>query len=426
MQKSTNRIARRITFAFLLYGIVLILMLGLSLVAAFKTVETSMLDDILSDELEHFRQQADNVETFGFFRSRTTSIYVAPLDEVSDIPAHVRYLTPGKHDLRYKNRDYRVLVEHIGEARYIVKFDDTNIHEREREFIQLAWLCSIAILVIALVIGWGASHQIIRPIKLLANQVIAFKNKPPCKSLDLSAFNNDEVGVLAHELQHYHDQLRNLLIREKEFAGNVSHELRTPITSISLAAEVLASNTDLSPIEHQRIQRIQRAVGEMSELIDTFLILAQVNNKSTKHDYAACELGPIVRKVVEQQRIWLGGKQLEVIIEVSEQLNVLAPPGIPSVLVANLIRNAFRYTERGTVTISIKSKQLMIKDTGVGIDESMQKRIFKRETMNKSGDRDRARLGLSIVQRICERYGWTVCFESKRGQGTQFIVVFST
>lgn len=425
MQKTTNRIARRITLAFLLYGVVLTLMLGLSLVVAFKSIETSMLDDILNDELRHFRQQVDIVDTFGFFRSRTTTIYVAPLDELSDLPAHVRDLAPGAHDLIYNNRDFRVLVKHINETRYIVKFDDTKIHEREQDFIRLVWICSIIILMISLAIGWVTSHQIIRPVKQLVNQIIAFKSKPG-KSLDLTTFNNDEIGVLAHELQHYHDQLKDLLIREKEFAGNVSHELRTPVTSISLAAEVMASKADLSPIERQRIQRIQRAVSEMSELIDTFLILAQVNNKSTKKDYAACELGPIVRKVVEQQRIWLGGKPLEVVIEESEQLTVFAPPGIPNVLIANLVRNAFRYTERGTVTISIKSKQLMVTDTGVGIDESMQARIFKRERMHNTSDMDRVRLGLSIVQRICERYGWTVCFESKKGQGTQFTVVFST
>ncbi len=424
MQKTTNRIARRISLAFLLYGVVLTLVLGLSLVVVFKSIEESMLDDILHDELKHFRLEAGRVQSFGFFRSRATSIYAAPLDDISDIPAHVRNLPEGVHDLVYKNRDYRVLVEHIGETRYIVKFDDTKIHEREREFVRLVLLCSIVILMIAVFIGWRASHQIIRPIKQLVNQVIAFKNKPG-ESLDLSTFNNDEIGVLAHELQHYHDQLRNLLIREKEFAGNVSHELRTPVTSISLAAEVLASKADLSPIERQRIQRIQRAVGEISELIDTFLILAQINNKSTKHDYTTCELGPIIRKVVEQQRIWLGSKPLEVIIEESEQLIVLAPPGIPNVLVANLVRNAFRYTERGTVTISMKSGQLIVTDTGIGIDESMQARIFKRETMENSDDMDRVRLGLSIVQRICERYGWTVCFESKKGQGTQFTVVFS-
>lgn len=424
MQKTTNRIARRISLAFLLYGVVLTLVLGLSLVVVFKSIEESMLDDILHDELKHFRLETGRVQSFGFFRSRATSIYAAPLDDISDIPAHVRNLPEGVHDLVYKNRDYRVLVEHIGETRYIVKFDDTKIHEREREFVRLVLLCSIVILMIAVFIGWRASHQIIRPIKQLVNQVIAFKNKPG-ESLDLSTFNNDEIGVLAHELQHYHDQLRNLLIREKEFAGNVSHELRTPVTSISLAAEVLASKADLSPIERQRIQRIQRAVGEISELIDTFLILAQINNKSTKHDYTTCELGPIIRKVVEQQRIWLGSKPLEVIIEESEQLIVLAPPGIPNVLVANLVRNAFRYTERGTVTISMKSGQLIVTDTGIGIDESMQARIFKRETMENSDDMDRVRLGLSIVQRICERYGWTVCFESKKGQGTQFTVVFS-
>ncbi len=243
--------------------------------------------------------------------------------------------------------------------------------------------------------------------------------------MDLSEFSDDEIGVLARKLKHYHEQLQHLLIREKEFASNVSHELRTPVTSIGLAAEVLATRTDLSTREYAQIQRVQRAVGEMTELIETFLILAQINSESTGY-HNACEMGPIVHKVIEQQRVWLGDKPVEVIVEGNEHLKVSAPPGILSVLVANLVRNSFRYTDQGTITVSLASNQLIVIDTGVGIDIPTQAQIFKGYVKNSSDDANRVGLGLAIVQRICERYGWVVSFESTKGQGSRFTVLFTS
>ena len=352
-------------------------------------------------------------------------LFTAPLDEVHSMPEYTRNLPQGSHDVTYDDRDFRILVKHSDDMRYIVQFDDTSIHQRERDFIRLVWLCSIVILLIAFITGYGVSHRIIHPIRQLAYQVTAFKNQPD-ESLDLSEFSDDEIGVLARKLQHYHEQLKHLLIREKEFASNVSHELRTPVTSISLAAEVLATNKNLSPIEFARIQRIQRAVGEISELIETFLILAQIDNESTKYNHI-CKMGPIVRKVVEQQSVWLGDKPVEVMIEENEQLEVSGHPGILSVLVANLVRNAFRYTERGSITVSLASKQLTVSDTGVGIDLPLQAQIFKRHVKANTDDTNNiGGLGLAIVQRICERYGWNVSFESKKGHGSRFTVLFTS
>ncbi|PTN12436.1 HAMP domain-containing sensor histidine kinase [Nitrosomonas aestuarii] len=426
MQKTTNRIAQRITFAFFLYGILLTSIIGLSLIAVFKSTQIRMLDDILSDELTHFLQQTetDQVPRL-FYRSRTKSIYAIPLDDLRNRLPYTRNLSQGTHDLTHEDRDYRVLVKHFDNMRYVVKFDDTNIRNLERDFVRLVGLCSIAILIIALFIAWGTSHQIMRPIKQLANQVTASRNDPD-KSLNLTEFDNDEIGDLASELQHYQEQLQHLLIREKEFASNVSHELRTQVTSIALATQILSARTGLTPKDHTRIQRIQRAVDEMSELIETFLVLAQISNKSVKYIDAVCDMNAIVQKVIDQQRIWLNDKPVKVIIEEKEPLKVSAQPGILSVLVANLVRNAFRYTERGTITISLTANQLIVTDTGRGIDDATQAQIFKGYVKHSSGNANRIGLGLAIVQRICERYEWTVSFESTQGKGSQFMVCFSS
>lgn len=422
MQK-TKRLSRRITLSFLLLGAVPTLLLGLSLVIALKAIEINILDDILYTELKQFQQQTDNSQRRGSSQSRSTiTTYASLPDEMNSIPGHLRSLPRGIHDVTHDGRDYRVLVENIGDTRYTIKFDDTSIHKRERDFIRLVWLCSLAALLIAFIFGWRVAHYVISPIRRLAYQVMAFKNQPG-ESLDLSEFSDDEIGVLTRKLQHYHEQLQQLLIREKEFASNVSHELRTPVTSISMAAEVLATKADLSAIEYERIQRIQRAAGEMSELIETFLVLAQINDEPTYG--ASCEMGPVVRKVIEQQRVWLGNKPIKVVLEENGQLVVAAPSGILSVLVANLVRNAFRYTERGTVTVLLAPGHLTVTDTGVGVDTVVQAQIFKGYTVKSSGNTNRAGLGLSIVQRICERYGWAVSFESTKGQGSRFTVVFT-
>ncbi|WP_292988035.1 HAMP domain-containing sensor histidine kinase [Nitrosomonas sp.] len=398
----------------------------MSLIAVFKSTQAHMLDDILADELTHFLQQieTDQIPQL-FYRSRTTSIYAIPLEDLSNRLPHTRNLSQGTHDLAYDGRDYRVLVKHIDNMRYVVKFDDTNIRNLERDYIHLVGLCSTVILIIALFIAWGTSHQIMRPIKQLANQVTASRNDPD-KSLNLSEFDNDEIGYLANELQHYQEQLQNLLVREKEFASNVSHELRTQVTSIALATQILSTRTDLTPKDHTRIQRIQRAVDEMIELIETFLVLAQISNNSVKYIDAVCDMKPIVQKVIDQQRIWLNDKPVKVVIEEKEQLKVSAQPGILSVLVANLVRNAFRYTERGSITISLTANQLIVTDTGRGIDDATQAQIFKGYVKHSSVNANRIGLGLAIVQRICERYGWTVSFQSTQGKGSQFMVSFSS
>lgn len=423
MQK-INRIGRRIVLEFLFFGTILVFVFGVVLVIALESFEKNMLDDILYAELREYRLQVENAKVLGFPNSRATIlIYITPFDEIADMPEHVRDLTQGFHNVKHNDRDYRILVEHIGETRYTVQFDETSIRERGRVFSYLVVVCSIAILIIALVFGWRLSLRVINPIKQLVGQVAAFKHQPG-ESLNLSVFKDDEIGALAQKFQHHHEQLQQLLIREKEFASNVSHELRTPVTSISLAAELMSAQPNLSAIDLGRIRRIQRAVGEISELIETFLVLAQIKSESSIcHD--ECALMPIVRRVIEQQRVWLGDKPVEVIIEEKEQLQLQAPSGVLSVLVANLVRNAFRYTDRGTVTVSITSKQLIVADTGVGIDPAMQIKLSEHTVNVNLNNSDRVRLGFIIVQRICERYGWTVSFESKIGQGSKFTILFT-
>ncbi|HNP35868.1 MAG TPA: HAMP domain-containing sensor histidine kinase [Woeseiaceae bacterium] len=419
--QASGRLGRRITLAFLVFGATLTIGLGLSLTFILDSVESRLIDDTLREELAHYRNQVETARALGNFNSRTTIIHVTPLDHPSEVPPYLRHLPPGSSTITRAGRNYRVLVDEIDGVRYTVQYDESSMRDHDRSFIRLVWASSIAGLLLALAIGWYLGRRLSRPVFKLANAINSLKEHPD-SSLDLSEYRDDEIGMLAGQLKHYHEELRALLQREKEFSGNVSHELRTPLTNISLAAEMLAGRSSLAATDLARVARIQRATREMSELVDTFLVLAQVDS-GINTQVSAVELAPIVADVVEQQRVWLGDKDVTVDIVETHDTRVTAPTRVISVLIANLVRNAFRYTRKGTVTITIAVDTISVIDTGVGIDVPDQSQLFERHVRGNTGDG--AGLGLSIVQRICERYGWTVRVDSTPGQGSRFTVWFN-
>jgi signal transduction histidine kinase len=92
-------------------------------------------------------------------------------------------------------------------------------------------------------------------------------------------------------------------------------------------------------------------------------------------------------------------------------------------VVANLIRNAFTNTPSGAVSISVKDNELTISDTGTGIRGEEIDKVFQRHF--RGGGSTGSGIGLSLVKRICDRYGWETIIDSTEGQGTSVQFVFN-
>lgn len=415
-----GRLGRKIALAFVTFGMLVTIGFGLSMVSGLKSVERGILNSALYAELAHFRAQQNTEQSQGEFHSRTTAIYIAPIGSSENIPQYIRDLPNGLHDVRNDSRNFRVLIEEIEGIRYVIEFDDTNILMRERVFLQWVLISVFGVLLVSIGFGVWIAQRLSRPVNHLAQQILSLRHQPH-GYLDLASYPNDEIGLLAQRFQQYHNELNALLVREKEFAADVSHELRTPVTTISLAADLLAAKPELSSKDADKIQRIQRATREMSELVETFLVLARIS-EDTEADYNACELKPVLEDVIAQQSVWLGDKPVAVKLQLNAKVTVPVPSRVLRVLIANLVRNAFRYTSEGEVTIVLEKNCITVTDTGVGIHESIQPRIFDRYVLGKSGDG--SGLGLSIVKRICDRYGWHVSVESVASEGSCFRVEF--
>ncbi|MEP6511726.1 MAG: HAMP domain-containing sensor histidine kinase, partial [Dokdonella sp.] len=209
-------------------------------------------------------------------------------------------------------------------------------------------------------------------------------------------------------------RLTEMVERDREFNADVSHELRTPLAVIASTTELLQSSPDLTEKLSLRLKRIERAVRQSSELIDALLLLSR-RERQAPNDGETTDVARVVEQVVDAQRPHIGNKPVDVRVEIEEPLETAAPSSVVAVALSNLIGNAFKYTQAGEVIINVGHSRVTIEDTGPGIDAEDAEKLFERGVrgtkVGKGGG-----LGLAIVRRLCELYGWKVSL-APRPQG---------
>ena len=215
-----------------------------------------------------------------------------------------------------------------------------------------------------------------------------------------------------------------------EFTANVSHELKTPLTSIKGFTDMLASGMVASPEDQKRfITMIGVEVDRLIDLINDILKLSELESVAIDQCEERSEASAVAKSAVEL--LTPSAQQAEVSLSLSGEPAVVAvPEGRLKELLLNLISNGIKYTEPGgSVTVRVQARDgralLTVADTGIGIPEEAQSRVFERFYRV---DRGRARknggtgLGLAIVKHITQLYGGTVALESQVGKGSTFTV----
>ena len=132
----------------------------------------------------------------------------------------------------------------------------------------------------------------------------------------------------------------------------------------------------------------------------------------------------MVEQVVDSQRPHLGNKPITVRVDIDQALAVPAPSSVVAVALSNLIGNAFKYTPAGEVIITVGHGRVSVEDTGPGIAVEDAEKLFERGVrgtkLGKGGG-----LGLAIVRRLCELYGWTVSLAPRPQGGATATLRFS-
>lgn len=218
------------------------------------------------------------------------------------------------------------------------------------------------------------------------------------KLIKSSRFGDDEVGVLAKTIEKTLERISAFVERERYFTDSASHELRTPITVITGALELL-QQSELSAADVKALDRVRRATVDMKTTIEMFLCLARETDDGLYDEQFL--VMPVVHKAVNQQHYLLGGKSIDVDIEELANPRVYGHPQAFSIAVNNLVRNAFEQTldGQGPITVRVKKLELLVTN-------QLSSDADERDTLAEASSHGYG-LGLAIVQRLCERNGWS-------------------
>jgi signal transduction histidine kinase len=219
------------------------------------------------------------------------------------------------------------------------------------------------------------------------------------KRIESSRFGDDEVGALARTIEKTLERISAFVERERYFTSAASHELRTPITVIAGALELL-EQSDLSEGDVKAVGRVRRATLDMKTTIEMFLCLARETDDGLYDEQFL--VMPLVSQAIDQQRYPLSGKVVDVDIDELAKPRVCGHPQAFSIAVNNLVRNAFEHTldGQGPITIRIKEHELFVTNH---VSSDADERYTPTEVLSSHG----YGLGLGIVQRLCERNGWS-------------------
>jgi len=240
---------------------------------------------------------------------------------------------------------------------------------------------------------------------------------------------NEELEKAQKELNKKAEELTKSSKYKSEFLANMSHELRTPLNSIILLSKLLAKTQNLGDDEKEKAKVIHKAGENLLSLINDILDLSKIESgKMEKHEDTIQtqeiieELQGLFRPVSEQKSIDFILKDEYRGVFVSDKTKLLQ-------ILKNLLSNAFKFTEKGSVELRIVPKEdqlkFIVKDTGIGIAQNKLNDIFEAfQQVDGSISRKYGGtgLGLSISKTFAKLLNGKLHVESKEGEGTLFSI----
>ncbi|NQE35115.1 ATP-binding protein [Microcoleus asticus] len=321
-----------------------------------------------------------------------------------------------------------------------------QIHAGNRTTVLLC----LAALGMASVLGILTSRWIIKPLLKLKNAAIALSEGQFDQTVKLDR--SDELGVLAAAfnsmaaqlqasftaLETKNTELQRLDQLKDEFLANTSHELRTPLNGIIGIAESLIDGAtgQLPESTIFNLVLISSSGKRLSSLINDILDFSQLKHKTIELQIKSVGIREIVSVILTLSQPLVGKKNLQLINSVAPELPpIAADENRLEQILYNLIGNAIKFTESGTVEISAalvtgneqsppnSQLSITVSDTGVGIPEDKLERIFE---SFEQADGSTARefggtgLGLAVAKQLVELHGGKIWVSSTVGVGSQF------
>lgn len=413
----------RVMVGFALIGGGASLVMGTWVYLTFLDLDRRLIDEALTAEVQDYRARLLRNPASLPPMTATVRGYLLRDDRLDERPPELRGLPEGRFPVIVGGVSYRAVVAREGDATLYMLHDNSPVERREQRLLAAVLGGIAATSLLAAAWGWWLAGRVIAPVRELARRV---RERPP-SDLDTpfaEGLPHDEVGELAHAFERYLARMRAFVERERAFSADASHELRTPLTVIQGAVEVLQSRDDLDKLTRARVERIARAERGMADLTAALLMLAR-EHRSDAAKTANCPVDEVLREVVEQHHHLLDHKQVSATMDVRDPLALTVERPLLAIAMGNLVRNAFTYTESGSVAITLEGGVLSVADTGPGVPPQDLCCLFEHSDRSRRATRG-AGIGLPLVKRIADRQGWAVSVQNRPEGGALFRLDFGS
>lgn len=282
-------------------------------------------------------------------------------------------------------------------------------------------------LLIALIASYIYARKITTPIKEICDVTKKMEN------LNKEAFckvkTEDEIGILAANVNSLYENLLNTIVSLEEEIKNVSksekikvdflrsasHELKTPLMSMHIMIENMLYDIGKYKNHYIYLEKCKDIVSELSKMVQEILDTSKLNIINNKNE-GVLDLGSLVQKNIEPYKLIAKSKKINIKMNLKESFNIKVDEKLFTKAVSNIISNAVNYTDEGKeIRIYIKDRKLIIENDCKPISDEHLEHIFEafyRVDFDRNKSCGGNGLGLYIVKQIFEMYNLDYSFKS--------------
>lgn len=294
---------------------------------------------------------------------------------------------------------------------------------------QKASILIVLILVLAGVVAFFISYQIVRPFAETGRRIEELSNGFIDEKLTIQ--NYKELEMIIHSINKMIERMKILNDTRQEFVSNVSHELKTPITSIKVLADSLLMQENV-PIElyEEFMSDIVLEIDRESKIIEDLLSLVKLDKNSNDLNIVSMDINELLELTLKRLQPIAAKRNIELLLENFRPVRAEIDEVKLTLAVSNLVENAIKYNvENGWVHVSLNADHkffyITVSDSGIGIPKDSQSFIFERfYRVDKSHSREigGTGLGLAITRNAVLLHRGTIQVSSEEGKGTIFTV----
>lgn len=287
----------------------------------------------------------------------------------------------------------------------------------------------VFILILLYLVSYILTSKIIKPIKITTESIESILSGKKVEDIEvyeeLKPFINT-IQIQKMDIENYILKLKETEKMRRDFTANVSHELKTPLTSINGFAEILATGMTNKEDTMQFASIIQKEGTNLLGLIDSIINLSRIETMNYNKTFEKINIKNIAEEIVSKLTIRAKDKNLNLNL-MAEDVEIYGDKRMLEDLLYNLIDNGIKYNRpNGKVDVFINKLDnnciIKVKDTGIGIPENEQEKIFERfYRVDKSRSKKvgGSGLGLSIVKHIVIYHNGEIALNSKLDKGTE-------